>query len=75
MRNDENAMEHRIGELELKLSLTEDHLQELDRALFRQQQQIDLLQGQLREMHRQMQSGPDQPGEVPNPRDEVPPHY
>ena len=40
--------EARIAELELKLALTEDHLDTLNRTLFRQQQQMDLLQEQLR---------------------------
>jgi len=68
-------MENRLTELELKLSLAEDHLQALDRTIFRQQQQIDLLQGQLREMHRRIQSNSPDPGEARNPRDEIPPHY
>lgn len=68
-------MESRLNELELKLNLAEDHLQVLDRTIFRQQRQIDLLQGQLREMHRQMQSSSSEPGEARNPRDEIPPHY
>jgi SlyX protein len=66
-------MEARITELEIKLGLTEDHLEELNRTVFRQQQQIDLLQAQIRELYLLMQ--PAGPGEARNPRDEIPPHY
>lgn len=68
-------MENRLTELELKLNLAEDHLQALDRTIFRQQQQIDLLQGQLCEIHRQMQSNSSDPEEAHHLRDEIPPHY
>lgn len=67
-------MESRIADLELKLNVAEDHLQELDRIVFRQREQLDLLQAQLRELHRQMQAGAEQ-REARNPRDEIPPHY
>jgi len=66
-------MEARITELEIKLGLTEDHLEELNRTVFRQQQQIDLLQAQIRELYLLLQ--PAGPGEARNPRDEIPPHY
>ncbi|MDO8310439.1 MAG: SlyX family protein [Sideroxyarcus sp.] len=66
-------MESRITELEIKLGLSEDHLEELNRTVFRQQQQIDLLQAQIRELYQLMQ--PAAPGEARNPRDEIPPHY
>ena len=66
-------MESRITELEIKLSLGEDNLEELNRTVFRQQQQIDLLQAQLRELFQLMQT--EAPGEPRNLRDEIPPHY
>lgn len=66
-------MESRITELEIKLALSEDHLEELNRTLFRQQQQIDLLQAQIRELYQLMQ--PSAPSEPRNPRDDIPPHY
>jgi SlyX protein len=52
---------------------SEDHLEELNRTVFRQQQQIELLQAQLRELYQLLQ--PAEPGEARNPRDEIPPHY
>ncbi|MGE5946760.1 MAG: SlyX family protein [Betaproteobacteria bacterium] len=66
-------MESRITDLEVKLTYTEDLLDELNRTVFRQQQQIDLLIAEvttLREMVRNAE--PDQPR---NLRDEIPPHY
>ena len=66
-------MESRITELEIKLGLAEDHLEELDRTGFRQQQQIDLLKAQIRELYQLMQ--PADPTEPRNPCDEIPPHY
>jgi SlyX protein len=66
-------MDSRITELEIKLSVGEDDLEELNRAVFRQQQQIDLLQAQIRELYRLMQ--PDAASEPRNLRDEIPPHY
>ena len=67
------GMESRITELEIKLSLEEDHLEELNRTVFRQQQQIDLLQAQIRELYQLIQ--PAAPSEPRNLRDDIPPHY
>ena len=66
-------MESRISELEIKLSHCEDSIDELNRTIFRQQQQMDLLQAQLRELYRMAQVD----GSIENrsPRDEIPPHY
>ena len=72
----DQAEQTRLAELEIKLGLAEDHLEVLNRSIFRQQQQIDLLQGQMRELHRQMHSAaPGEGNEPGNPRDEIPPHY
>lgn len=66
-------MEARITELEIKLGLGEEHVEELNRAVFQQQQQIDLLQAQIRELYRLMQSAA---GDEPrSAREEIPPHY
>ena len=66
-------MESRITELEIKLGLGEDHLEELDRTVFSQQKQIDLLQAQIRELYHLLQ--PAAPSEPRNLRDDIPPHY
>jgi len=66
-------MESRITELEIKLGLAEDHLEAVNRMGFRQQQQIDLLQAQIRELYQLLQ--PADSAEPRNQREEVPPHY
>ena len=64
-------MEARLDELEAKLSLAEDLLDALDRTVFRQQQQIERLQRELRILQ-QRDAGP---AELSGPADERPPHY
>jgi SlyX protein len=66
-------MEARINELEAKLVFAEDLLEELNHTVFRQQQQIDLLQRQMRELREQIAASA--PGEARSLRDEIPPHY
>jgi SlyX protein len=71
-------MESRLIELELKLSLAEDALDQLNHTVFRQQQQIDLLQAQLRELYRLVRSSDasaQDADEPPDSRAEIPPHY
>ena len=67
-------MKDRLTELEIKASLNEDLLDELNRTVYRQQQQLDLLQEQLRHIYGQMQANAE-PAEPLNLRDEIPPHY
>ncbi len=66
-------MESRLTELESKMSLAEDLLDALNRTVFRQQQQIDRLQQDVRVLGQQLQdsaaSGP------AGPDNGVPPHY
>ncbi len=66
-------MEARLNEVEAKLSLAEDQIEALNHTVFRQQQQIDLLQEQFRLLHQQVQSA--LPGEERDLREEIPPHY
>lgn len=66
-------MESRLTEIEIKLSYTEDLVNELNRTVFRQQQQIDLLIGELRALREQVMNA--QPAEQRSLRDEIPPHY
>lgn len=67
-------MTDRLTELEIKLSLTEDTVDELNRTVFRQQEQLDLLQEQLRLLYKQIQASA-APAEPRSLRDEIPPHY
>lgn len=66
-------MESRITDLEIKLSFSEDLLEELNRIVYRQQQQIDALQQEMCALRLQMQATP--PDEQRSLRDELPPHY
>jgi len=70
-------MNDRITELEIKLSLNEDLLDELNQTIYRQQQQLDLLQAQLRHLYGQMRANAEsaENAEPRNLRDEIPPHY
>ncbi len=65
--------ESRLADLEIKLSYTEDLVDELNRAIYRQQLQIDLLAGELETMREQVRTA--EPGEARSLRDEIPPHY
>jgi SlyX protein len=71
---DEKAVTDRLVEIEAKLALAEDLLDEVNRTVFRQQQLIDRLQQELRALQEVVESGADA-GEARGPRDEIPPHY
>lgn len=66
-------MEARIAELEIKVSFTEDLLEQLNLTIYRQQQQIDLLTRELRSLRQQVQVS--QPAEFRSLQEEIPPHY
>lgn len=66
-------MEKRLTDLEIKLSFAEDMIDELNRTIFRQQQQIDFLVQEVLGLRQQVQT-------IAAPRstslrDEIPPHY
>ncbi len=63
----------RLNELEVKLSFAEDLLETLNATVYRQQQQIDRLQREMRELREQLVAAA--PLETRNPREELPPHY
>ena len=69
--------DHRLTDLEIKASFSEDLLDQLNQIIVRQQQEIALLQRDVRELRLQSSEGrPD--GASPAPRqasDELPPHY
>ncbi len=66
-------MEARLNELEAKLSFAEDLLDALNRTVFRQQQQIEQLQQDVRALRRQLEEA--MPAEPGSPGGDVPPHY
>lgn len=68
-----HATDHRLTELEIKASYTEDLLDQLNLMIYRQQQQIDGLLLQLMQLREQSpEAGSSGPR---NLRDELPPHY
>lgn len=64
--------EQRLTELEVKLSYTEDLLDELNLLVYRQQQQIDALTAQITLLRQQAPEAGSAPRSL---RDELPPHY
>ena len=66
-------MESRLNDLEMKISYTEDMVDELNLTVFRQQQQIDQLVRQVTALREQVQNAV--PAEQLSLRDELPPHY
>ena len=73
MNRSPEDLQERVTELEIKASYTEDLLEQLNMTVYRQQQQIDLLVNEVRELRRQVPEGG--PGGPRNLRDELPPHY
>lgn len=73
MNRSPEDLQERVTELEIKASYTEDLLEQLNMTIYRQQQQIDLLVNEVRELKRQVPEGG--PGGPRNLRDELPPHY
>ena len=63
-----------IADMGIKLALLEDHVDLLNKTIFRQQQQLDLLQAQFRELHSQLHAA-SAGSALSSPRDEPPPHY
>jgi len=71
---DADALQARVMELEIKASYTEDLLEQLNLTIYRQQQQIDRLLDELRDLRRRVPEGGPAGGATPL-RDELPPHF
>jgi SlyX protein len=71
--SEDRRMEARISELEIKISFAEDMIDELNRTVYKQQQQIDRLLAQVETLRDQVQAAA--PAEQRSLRDELPPHY
>jgi SlyX protein len=71
--NEARELRSRVVELEVKMGFAEDLLDELNRQVFRQQEQIEALRRQLIDLHQQVQS-PAGAASI-GPGDEIPPHY
>ncbi|MBU3599002.1 SlyX family protein [Polynucleobacter sp. 30F-ANTBAC] len=65
--------DERITNIEVKLSFTEDLVEELSQTVYKQQQKIDMLINEVRALKLQMASN--SPADGNSPRDELPPHY
>ncbi len=71
--NPSTNIEQRITELEIKASFAEDQLDQLDKVIVRQQQQIDAL---IREITSLRQQAPESGAGISrNLREELPPHF
>lgn len=64
--------EHRLTEIEIKLSYAEDLVDRLNDVVVRQQQQLELLARELLALRQQLREGGASPLSL---RDELPPHY
>lgn len=67
------TVESRLTDLEVKISFNEDLIEELNRTIYRQQKQIDLLAAEIVALRDQVKNQPQ--GEMRSLRDEIPPHY
>lgn len=71
--NPDERLDHRLTELEIKLSFTEDLVERLNEVVVRQQDQIDRL---VQEVIRLRDQAPaPESGTLRNLLDERPPHY
>ena len=70
--SDHDSIKQRLTDLEVKASFAEDLVDQLEQIIVRQQQQIDMLIGQIAQLR---ESRSDSDGVGRNLRDELPPHY
>lgn len=69
----DRKMEDRLERLESKMMFAEDQLDELNRTVWRQEQEIEVLREHVRQLAQQLKAI--QPGGPSRPEDEIPPHY
>ncbi len=67
--------DERLVTLEVKASFTDDLVDELNRTVARQQQQLEALARELLRLRRQVESMSDPDAPAGHPGEEVPPHY
>jgi SlyX protein len=73
IHNTQQTVDARITELEIKASYTEDLLDQLDKVIVRQQEQIDLLIKEITDLRQSSTDGG--LGVARNLRDDLPPHF
>ena len=69
----QNNDANRLNELEMKIVLADDMLDQLNQTIFRQQQQIDALAQEIRSLRQQLPQDRNTSGTAL--LDELPPHY
>lgn len=69
----QNDDANRLNELEMKIVLADDMLDQLNQTIFRQQQQIDALAQEVRMLRQQLPQDRNTSGTTL--LDELPPHY
>ena len=69
---DGNMTDDRITNLEIKLSFTEDLIETLNETVYKQQQQIEFLYRELKDIKEQASSAGTGSGSL---KDDIPPHY
>ena len=67
------TLEERVTNLEIKLSFTEDLLEELNQTIYKQQQIIEILNKEIRAL--KLNAETNGASGSKNLRDEIPPHY
>ena len=67
------GLDHRLTELEIKASYAEDQIDQLDKVIVRQQEQIDQLIQAITELRQSSTDGG--LGAARNLRDDLPPHF
>ena len=72
MTNSDNT-DQRLTDLEIKATYTEDLVEQLDRIIARQQQQIDLLMREVAELRQPAADSTQTTGR--GLRDDLPPHF
>ncbi len=72
-RLNDSLLSNRVTELEIKASYTEDLIDQLDKVIVRQQEQIDLLIKTITELRLSSTDGG--LGAARNLRDDLPPHF
>lgn len=72
-QNTNHRTNDRLVELEIKASYTEDLIDQLDKVIVRQQEQIDLLIKAITELRQSSTDGG--LGAARNLRDDLPPHF
>ncbi len=65
----------RLDDLEIKMAFQEELVEALNGVVVRQQQEIELLQQQIRYLYRQVRDLRPADEAPPAPEEEVPPHY